>query len=138
MNETYSEGGPLVFPNPPKTLLSIETPPAGEYVVIRPEIPPVSDLAALVMFLTRAGYAEQDGIGWRADPGWGDPNSCTDRVYRIYHEPAGVEPLPEARTIGLPEWYWSVILPQGVGYNGFWCEMYFDQAGHLLHHGVWE
>lgn len=133
MNETYSEGDPLVFPNPPKTLLTVQTPPDAEYVVVRPPIQPGSDLGALVTLLARAGYIERDNldaVSFSAEE--------TAKAYVISHDQAGAtyqvgyQPTPTITA------HWELTLPQGIGYRGFLCKFYFDQAGALLHHGVWE
>lgn len=93
-----------------------------------PSVPAGSDLARLAAFLDSVEYVKKEKL----------QEGDTGKTYVIDHEPGGIPPDPRRQRGLSSAWYWSLALPQGIGYGNFYCDFYFDAEGRLLHHGVWE
>lgn len=85
---------------------------------------PANDLERLRVTLAGAGYAEIDGDYEGADVRYSSPS----KIFMVSRDGA-------AYGAQYPQ---SIDLADGSGYDGMACSFFFDEAGALVGHAVWE
>jgi|GEM_PF-5754100 len=96
---------------------------AGAVDALRGSEEPRSDMERLRMLLAGAGYAEIDG-----DQGADVRHSLPAKVFMVSRDGA-------AYGYQHPQ---SIDLAEGEGDAGMACSFFFDEAGALVGHSVWE